>query len=82
MTESIKSGAMGCAIEEVFIILLGPLMSAVSNAPGMVSSIFSTAQVIGGGFLGVLRNIADRLNTELSCVDVQDSLLVLLTTMG
>ncbi|MCM2394364.1 hypothetical protein [Streptomyces albipurpureus] len=76
-----ESGAMQKAIEQA-ITLIGQLMDVAGNVGSIIGSVFSAAQVSGGGFIGVLQEITGALATAFASPEVQGGLRAIFETMA
>lgn len=81
MTKSFFSGGMQKAIDQA-IVVIGDLVEVAGNVGSAVGSIFSAAQVSGGGFIGVLKEISGALADAFSSPAVQSGLKAIFETMA
>jgi phage-related protein len=81
LTRAFESGAMQKAIETA-IGLLKDLGAIAGNLASVVGSVFSAAQVSGGGFIGTLKEITGALKTAFASPAVQSGLQALFGTMA
>ncbi|MFE5628481.1 hypothetical protein [Streptomyces sp. NPDC056543] len=73
LTKAFESGAMQDAIERA-IALIGDLADVAGNVLRIVGSVFGAAEVSGGGFLGVLKEITGQLADAFGSPEVQAGL--------
>ncbi|MFI1942063.1 hypothetical protein ACH44C_33635 [Streptomyces purpureus] len=81
MTKAFHSGAIEQAIEQA-ISLIGEVVDVAKNIGSIVGSIFGAAQVSGGGFLAVLKEITGSLAEAFASKPVQAGLKALYETMA
>lgn len=80
-TKAFQSGAMQRAIEQA-IVVIGDLVEVAGNVASIVGSIFSAAQVSGGGFLGTLKKITGALADAFASPKVQAGLKAIFKVMA
>lgn len=81
LSAAFKSGAMQTAIENA-IDLIGQLASVAGNVFKIFGSVFSAAQVSGGGFIGMLKEITGSLAEAFASGPVQSGLKAIFETMS
>ena len=81
ISDAFASGRMQEAIESA-IDLIGDLAEIGGNVGSVLGSIFSAAQVSGGGFIGTLKEITGALAEAFASKPVQDGLKALFGTMS
>lgn len=81
LTRAFESGAMQKAIETA-VGLLKDLGTIAGNIGSVIGSVFSAAQVSGGGFIGTLKEITGALKTAFASPQVQSGLQALFQTMA
>ena len=81
LTAAFESGRMQQAIETA-IGLIGDLVEVAGNVGSILGSVFSAAQVSGGGFIGTLQKISGSLADAFASPEVQGGLKALFTTMS
>lgn len=79
--DAFASGRMQDAIETA-IGLIGDLIDVAGNVGRIIGSVFSAAQVSGGGFIGTLQQITGALADAFASPAVQDGLKALFSTMS
>ncbi|MFD1659997.1 hypothetical protein ACFSL4_17790 [Streptomyces caeni] len=81
LNTAFKSGALQDAIETA-IGLIGDLADVAGNVGRIIGSVFSAAQVSGGGFVGTLKTITGALADAFASPEIQGGLKALFTTMS
>ncbi|MFF8290421.1 hypothetical protein ACF068_14500 [Streptomyces sp. NPDC016309] len=81
LTKAFKSGAMEKAIEQA-ISLIKDLAEVAGNVFSVIGSIFKAAQMEGGGFIGVLKEITGALADAFASPEVQGGLRAIFSTMA
>lgn len=81
LTQAFESGAMQQAIEQA-IDLIGELLTVAANVGRIIGSVFSAAQVSGGGLIGVLKEITGALADAFASPEVQSGLRAIFETMA
>ncbi|MEJ8652732.1 hypothetical protein WKI65_32890 [Streptomyces sp. MS1.AVA.3] len=81
ISKGLASGQMTTFINQA-ISLIGQLMKVAGNVASVIGSVFSAAQVSGGGFVGMLQTITGAMKTAFANTDVQGGLKALFATMG
>lgn len=76
-----RSGALQDAIENA-ISLIGELVDVGANVGRILGSVFSAAQVSGGGFIGTLKTITGSMADAFASPEVQGGLKALFSTMS
>ncbi|MEU9865482.1 hypothetical protein AB0D99_31900 [Streptomyces sp. NPDC047971] len=81
MQKAFDSGAMQDAIERA-IALIGELAEVAGNVFRIIGSVFGAAEVSGGGFLGVLKDITGQLADAFASPEVQGGLKAIFGVMA
>ncbi|MFG3349495.1 hypothetical protein ACGF1Z_31110 [Streptomyces sp. NPDC048018] len=81
MSQAFESGAMQRAIEQA-ISLIGDLGTVLGNIGGILGSVFSAAQVSGGGFIGTLKEVTGAMRAAFASPEVQSGLRAIFQTMA
>ncbi|MFF9910614.1 hypothetical protein [Streptomyces sp. NPDC013457] len=81
MTKAFESGAMQDAIERA-IALIGDLADVAGNVLRIVGNVFGAAEVSGGGFLGVLKEITGQMADAFASPEVQAGLKAIFGVMA
>lgn len=81
LSSAFESGAMQQAIENA-IDLIGQFVDVAKNIGSIFSSVFSAAQVSGGGLVGVLKDITSSLADAFASGPVQSGLKAIFQTMS
>lgn len=81
LSAAFESGRMQEAIETA-VDLIGDLAEVGANVANVLGSIFSAAQVSGGGFIGTLQQITGALAAAFASPEVQSGLSALFETMA
>lgn len=81
MQKAFESGAMQDAIERA-IALIGDLADVAGNVLRIIGNVFGAAEVSGGGFLGVLKEITGQLADAFGSPEVQGGLKAIFGVMA
>lgn len=81
LSAAFESGAMRQAIENA-ISLIGQLVDIAKDVGSIFNSVFSAAQVSGGGMLGVLKEITGSMRQAFASPEVQGGLRAIFQTMS
>ncbi|GAU66657.1 hypothetical protein SSP35_03_03050 [Streptomyces sp. NBRC 110611] len=81
ISTGLASGQLTAFINQA-ISLIGQLMTVAGNVASVIGSVFSAAQLSGGGFVSTLQTITGAMKTAFASPDVQGGLKALFATMG
>lgn len=80
-TRAFRSGALEKAIEKA-IDLIGDLATVAGNVFKIIGSVFGAAEVSGGGFIGVLKEISGQLAKAFASPEIQGGLKAIFGVMS